>query len=166
MTSTLGASYIVLVSVLFISLLFGASPLSACTLRATLVTPPPYGHPRLRRARHCTPLSQHGLAFSQPSEGFVRYKQRGSLQGSSNKFVKKNPYIELTLISRATSALGLQQLLQTEHLVAVLGCLGKVELLGGLLHKLACTGNALLQLTTRHIFHDGVGGFSQLRIAS
>ena len=36
------------------------------------------GHPRLRRARHCTPLSQHGLAFSQPSEGFVRYKQRGS----------------------------------------------------------------------------------------
>jgi len=48
-------------------------------LCASLITPPPYGHPRLRRAGRCTPLTQHSLAFSQPSEGFVRYKQRGSL---------------------------------------------------------------------------------------
>ena len=50
--------------------------------------PAPLGHPRLRRARHCTPLSQHGLAFSQPSEGFVRYKQRGSLQYAFNEVIK------------------------------------------------------------------------------
>ena len=34
-------------------------------------------HPRPRRAGYCTSLTQHGLAFSQPSEGFIRYKQRG-----------------------------------------------------------------------------------------
>ena len=38
----------------------------------------PYSRPR--RTEHCAPLSQHGLPFRQPSEGFVRYKQRESLQ--------------------------------------------------------------------------------------
>ena len=46
--------------------------------RASLVTPPPCGHPHPRRTGHCTPLSLHGLPSRQPSEGFVRYKQRGS----------------------------------------------------------------------------------------
>ena len=54
-------------------------------LRASLITPPPYGHPRLRRTEHCTPLSQHGLPSRQPSEGFARYKQRGSLQGRAER---------------------------------------------------------------------------------
>ena len=61
-------------------------------------------------------------------------------------------------------ALPFEYLLEAEHLVAVLGGLGKVELLGGLLHELARAGDALLQLATRHVLDDGVGGFSQLRI--
>ena len=62
--------------------------------------PAPLGHPRLRRAEHCTPLSQHGLPLRQPSEGFVRYKQRGSWEDSIIAVSTMPCLYENALISR------------------------------------------------------------------
>ena len=67
------------------------------TTRYACNAPASSRHPRLRRARHCTPLSQHGSTFSRPSKGFVRYKQRGILQSAHYKHSRNIAYIELTL---------------------------------------------------------------------
>ena len=72
------------------AMLDGLKEMTEESLRASLVTPPPYGHPRPRRAGYCTPLSQHGLPLRQPSKGFIRYKQRGSdknMPGGKNVIV-------------------------------------------------------------------------------
>ena len=59
-----------------------------------------------------------------------------------------------------------QYLLEAEHLVAVLGGLGKVELLGSLLHEFAGASNALLELATRHVGHDGIGSDREAPLVS